>query len=143
MAIVVKDASLAAAKYARNAGAAGNDYKIGVEGAGERWQAGAVGAKDNWRDGVNGAIARDAYGTGIARSGSAKYTKNASTVGPQRYQQGVQNAQGEWQQKTQPYLDTMKNTTLPPRAPRGSPSNYMRSQVLGQALRNRKTGTAA
>lgn len=140
MAIVVKDASASAAKFARNAQAAGGDYKSGVEGAGERWQAGAAASKDNWAQGVQAAVGRDAYGTGIARAGSSKYVKNATSVGPQRYQQGVANAQQEWQAKTTPYLDVMKNTTLPPRAPKGSPSNYMRSQALGQALRNKKIG---
>lgn len=141
--IIVKDATASAAKYARNAGAAGNDYKMGVEGAGARWQANAAASEGNYEQGVQAAIGRKAFSSGIARSGSAKYTKNASTLGPQRYQSGVQNAQGEWQQRTQPYLDEMKNVTLPPRAPRGSPSNYLRSQALGQALRNKKTGNAA
>lgn len=140
--IIVKDGSASAAKFARNASAASNDYKAGVEGAGERWQAGAAAAESNWAAGTQDAIGRKAYGTGIAKSGSAKYVKNASGVGPQRYQSGVQNAAGEWQQKTQPFLDAMKNVTLPPRAPKGSPSNYMRSQVLGQALRSKKTGQA-
>jgi hypothetical protein len=143
MAIQVKDATASAQKFVRNASAAGGDYKAGVESAGERWQAGAAGAEQNWADGTTAAIGRKAYSQGIAKSGSGKYVKNASTLGPQRYAQGVQNAAGEWQTKTQPYLDTMKNTTLPPRAPKGSPSNYMRSQVLGQALRAKKTGQAA
>ncbi len=140
MAIIVKDASASAAKFARNAGAALGDYKSGVEGAGERWLAGASGAKSNWAAGTQEAIARDAYGTGVAKAGSAKYTRNAATVGPQRYQQGVTNAAPEWQTKTQPYLETMKNTTLTPRQPKGSPSNWQRSQQLGMALREKKIG---
>lgn len=140
MCIQVKDASASAVKFARNAQAAGGDYKTGVEGAGDRWAAGAAASKENWAAGVQAAVGRDAFGKGIAKAGSAKYTKNAATVGPQRYQQGVANAQNEWQAKTAPYLDRMKNITLPPRAPKGSPSNFNRSQVLGMALRDMKTG---
>ena len=90
--------------------------------------------------GVQESIARGAFAKGVNASGGAKYEKNASTVGAQRYPQGVQNGAGEWETKTSPYLQTIAGLTLPPRRPKGDPGNLQRVAAVTQALRARKVG---
>ena len=142
MGIQVKSSSASAAKFKRNASAAAGDYTEGVKNAGAKWQAGAAGAADNWSAGVQQAVGRGAYARGVSQAGPEKYVRNATTLGPQRFTQGVAAAEQDWEKGTKPYLDLMSNFNFPtPRRPKGDPSNWLRPQELGMALRAKKTGT--
>lgn len=143
MAIIVKDASAAAAKFKRNAGAAGQDYASGVQAAGGAWATAAASdqAQDNWTQGVNAASGRRALQRGVQAAGQEKYVRNAAGIGSRRFTEGVQNAEGEYQKGVAPYLDVMRNFTFrTPKGPKGSPNNWSRGQELGMALRAKKTG---
>lgn len=136
----VKDAAQSAAKFKTRAMAAGADYAAGVKAAGGEWQANAAAAGENYASGVQAAIGRGAFAKGVQQAGSEKYTRNASGIGAQRYPQGVGNAEGDWARGVQPYLETLRNLTPPPRRPKGDPGNYARVQAVGEALRARKLG---
>jgi hypothetical protein len=136
----VKDAAVSAAKFKTRAMAAGADYAAGVKSAGTEWQANASAAGENYATGVQAAIGRNAFTKGVTAAGSEKYTRNASGIGAQRYPQGVGNAEGDWARGVQPYLETLRNLTPPPRRPKGDPGNYARVQAVGEALRARKLG---
>jgi hypothetical protein len=140
MAIAVKDASTAAKKFAARGAAAGPDYAAGVRGSGQRWQANAKAGKDNYAAGVQAAISRDAFSKGIDDAGGAHYEDRASGVGAQRFPQGIQSAQGAWEQNTAPYLQTLASLTLSPRAPKGDPRNMQRANDVAAALRRKKIG---
>jgi len=140
MAIAVKDAAASATKFAQRAAAAGADYVAGVRGAGARWAAGTAAGAENWALSVQAAVTRGAFARGVAEAGPGKYTERASTIGAQRFPQGAQAAGPEWQRKTQPYLDVIRQLDLPPRRPAGDPGNNARAQMVGQALRARKVG---
>jgi hypothetical protein len=140
MAIKVKDGAAAAQKYVTRAGAAGADYQKGVTGAGPTWQAHSAAASDAYGAGVTAAISAGRYAKGINAAGAGKYESNATGKGAQRYPQGVQAAGPLWQTKVQPYLDTISSLNLPPRRPVGDPSNWQRSQMVGDALRKKKMG---
>lgn len=146
MAIQVKDASAAAAKFKRNAGNAGQDYATGVQSAGGKWaaEAGSEQAQSNWQAGVADAASRRAFQKGVAAAGQEKYVRNAAGVGSRRFTEGVANAEGDYSKGVGPYLDTMRNFTFrTPKGPKGSPNNWQRSQELGLALRAKKTGQTA
>jgi hypothetical protein len=130
MALKVKDAATAAAKFVARAQGAGADYSKGVANAGQNWQDKATAAKDSFAAGIQAAIGRDAYTKGIAKAGASRYTDRATNVGAQRYPQGVAGAGPQWQKNTQPYLDSMANLTLPVKRPRGDPGNLARVQAI-------------
>lgn len=140
MAIQVAAAADAAKKYAQRAANAQGDYASGIKGKGTQWQTATAGAADNWEAGVQAAITRKAFSKGVTAAGGTKYEQNATTVGPARYAQGVQNGASNWAAGVQPYLDTLSNLTLPPKGPKGAPQNMQRAQAVADALRKKKVG---
>lgn len=140
MALKVKDAASAAAKFVQRAQAAAPDYTKGVTGAGTTWQAHSAAAGDSWGAGVQAAVANGRYAKGVNRVGGAKWEQAATGKGAQRYPQGVAQAGPNWQAGTQPYLDTISSLTLPPRRPKGDPANFQRAQMVADALRKKKVG---
>jgi hypothetical protein len=140
MAIPVKDAAAAAKKFVARGMAAGADYAAGVRGSGERWKAGAKAGKDNFVQGIQEAIQRNAYEKGVDQAGANKYEERATTVGANRFPQGIQQSENAWMQNTQPYLTVIAGVNLPPRGPKGSPQNQARSAAMADAMRRKKIG---
>jgi hypothetical protein len=140
MALKVKDPGTARDKFINRGAAAAPDYTNGVKGAGNSWQQNTAASADNYSAGVTDAISRGAFQKGVQQAGGAKYEQRASTVGAQRYPQGIRDAGPAWEAGTTPYLQTLSALNLPPRRPKGDPSNWQRAQVVGEALRRRKVG---
>lgn len=127
-------------KFATRAGAAVNDYKAGVEGAGNAWQARTLESESAYEQGVTESIGRKAFGAGVSKAGAAKYQRNASILGPGRFQQGVSNAKDAYATAIAPVLAVLSGLQLGVKGPRGSQANFARSNAVGLALRNWKTG---
>jgi hypothetical protein len=140
MAIAVKDVAASATKFVQRAQAAAPAYQSGVQGAGSTWQANASAANDTYVAGVTAAANAGRYKSGVTGKAS-KYEANASGKGAQRYPQGVAAAGTAWQAGFQPYATTLQGLNLPPRGPKGSPSNYTISQAVGTALHAKKMGS--
>jgi hypothetical protein len=140
VAIKVKDAASSAKRFVARGQAAAGDYAEGVRGAGSEWLARTAGSTDNYAAGVQDAIGRNAFARGVQEAGSSKYEQRASTVGARRFPEGIREAGPSWEQSTAPYLQAIAGLTLPPRRPKGDPSNYARVQAVGEALRRRKVG---
>lgn len=141
MAVAVKDASAAAAKFVARAQVAGPDYTAGVSNSGQKWATNTASAADSWAQGVTQAAANGRFAKGVNPTSQSKFQTRASTVGAQRYPQGVASAGPTWQTATTPYLQTIAGLNLPPRQPKGSPANYARVQTVGDALRAKKLGS--
>lgn len=139
MAVNVKDVGQSATKFVQRAQAAAPDYQKGVQGAGANWQAQASAANDTYVAGVTSAANAGRYRTGVQNKAS-KYEANAAGKGAQRYPQGVAQAGPAWQQGFSPYAATLQSLTLPPRRPKGDPSNYQIAQAVGDALHKKKMG---
>lgn len=142
MALKVRNAQEAADKFKTRAGAAQGDYQKGVAGAGAAWQEGAAASEDNYNQGVQAAIARGAFRRGVQAAGAAKYQERATTVGPQRYTQGVQVGAGDYARNVAPHLDAMRNATLAPRRPKGDPANIERVRQVNDLNRTIKLNRA-
>jgi hypothetical protein len=138
LAIKVKDPATSAVKFATRAAAAAPDYAAGVVAAGQDWQAATTAAEPNYDAAIQDAISRKAFSRGVTAAGGAKFATNASTIGAQRFPQGVRNAQGTWQNGVAPYLQTIASVQLPPRRPKGDPANMARVQAVTDALRKKK-----
>jgi hypothetical protein len=137
MAIKVKDAGAVAAKWKTRASAASSDYTAGVQGAASDWEAKSAASEDVYKQAVVEAASKGRYGAGV-RGSSAKYVKNATTLGPQRFQSGVANAQDAMAGAIAPVLQTIANLNLPPRGVKGT--NQERSNIVATALRKMKVG---
>jgi hypothetical protein len=137
MAIKVKDPGTVAGKWKTRAGAARGDYATGVTGAAGDWEARSAAAEDTYRAAVTEAASKGRYGAGV-RGSAGKYQKNATTLGPQRYQEGVANAQDAYAGAMGPVLQAIASINLPPRGVRGT--NQERSNMVATALRKLKFG---
>lgn len=134
----IKPLSSIAAKWNRNASAAGQSYKDGVSSPRRSWASSAAAADEARKAGLRDADARDAFRTGVQAAGDQKWKNNAATLGASRYPQGVQNAQPDYTQGFQKFHDIIAGVTLPPRGAKGSPENLQRVAVIAQALHQGK-----
>jgi nucleoid-associated protein YgaU len=137
-AIKVKDAGTVAAKWKTRAGNAQGDYAAGVAAAAGDWEAKSAAAEDVYKAAVTDAASKGLYGRGV-RGSAGKYQKNATTLGPQRFQQGVANATDAMAAGIAPVLQTIAGLTLPPRGVKGT--NQERSNIVATALRKMKVGS--
>lgn len=140
MALKVRSVSDATANYSSRGAGAGPNYQKGVQGAGGTWLANTEAANATWKDGVNAAASRDAFSKGVAKAGPGKYQDKASTIGAQRFPDGIRKGATYYQSAVGPYLDVLSNLTLPPRRPKGDPANLARVSTVTNALRAKKIG---
>jgi hypothetical protein len=130
---IKKDIGTIAGKFVQRAQNAQGDYKTGVSNAGSKWEQNAGAAEAAWESGVQNAASNKHFVKGVSGKG-AKYQANAANVGPQRYAQGVANAQAAYQAGMAPVLSALQGVNLPPRSFRGSPANQARSNAVATAL---------
>lgn len=138
MAIQIKSADVVAKKYATRGAAAGADYAAGVQTPRQDWAQATEAASQTYAAGVQAAIGNGSFAKGVAKAGTQKWQRKAAGVGAQRFGPGVQAAQGDYASGVTPYLDILRNLTLPPRAPKGDPGNIQRVAAVAQALRQKK-----
>lgn len=139
----VKSASDSAQKWATRAAAAGGDYKKGVANPKRSWAQSTADAEEAYQQGVTEAASQGRFSKGVQAAGDGKWSRKAQTVGAARFGQGVQAAKGDYQAGFAPYAQVIESVTLPPRGPKGSPSNYQRTQAVGEALHAAKVGGAS
>lgn len=140
MALKVRPLATAVKNFTDRGAAAGGLYQTSVQGAGPLWQANSAAANGTWKDGVAAAAGRDAYAHGITQAGPGKYQDKASTIGAQRYPDGIRKGATYYSTAVAPYLDVLSNLNLPPRRIKGDPSNIQRVAAVNQALRAKKVG---
>jgi len=131
----IKALETSADKWTRRASVAGEDYRRGIESPRVPWDQAASAAAAAYQQGVTTAATQGRYGAGVRRAGNAKWARNASAKGPNRFAEGVQLAVGEWSAGFQPYQSAISALQLPPRGPAGSPQNLQRVTAVAQALR--------
>lgn len=138
--IVVKDVGTIAAKYKTRAAAAQGDYTTGVTAGAQSWEAATLASEDRYKQGVLDASTRGAFGKGV-RGASAKYQKNATTLGPSRYASGVANAQDAYAAGMQPVLAAISGIALPARGIKGT--NQERANIVATRLHALRKGATA
>ncbi len=140
MAIKTKSLSDIADKFVRKSQTATQDYKSGVTSPSKDWATETGAAAPSYVAGVTAAIGRNAFQTGVANAGTQKWQRNAVNKGSARYGPGVAAAKDDYSKGFAPFLSVIQGITLPPRGPKGDPGNYVRTQVIGEALHNAKIG---
>jgi len=126
-------------KWARRAGQSSQDYAEGVTSPRVDWKQATLAAAKNQELGVQAAIQDKRFEKGVNAAGSAKWQQKALQKGQQRFVQGVQESQGDYETGVSPYLKVIEATTLPPRYPKGDPRNIERVVALNKALRAAKS----
>lgn len=137
MPINVKPLANVVTKWKNNAGNAGTAYQSGIQNPKQPQEQAATAAAGTWANGVAAAAQAGSFAKGIARS-SGKWQRNALAKGVQRYPQGVNAASSDFQNGIGPVLTTLASLNLPPRAPKGDPSNLQRVAAVATALRAMK-----
>lgn len=129
-------------KWQRRASVAQPDYLAGVSNPRVPWDQAAKAGAANYRTAVTTAATEGRFEKGISRVGNEKWSKGAMQKGPARFVEGVQIGGPNFQDRINQVLSTIEGVTLPPRGPKGSPSNYQRVTPIGEALRRAfgKTG---
>lgn len=138
MPIQIKSADVIASKYASRGAAAGADYATGVQNPRQDWAGATAASASTYAAGVQAAIGQGSFAKGVNAAGTAKWQRKAAGVGAQRYPSGVTAAKADYQNGVAPYLQVIAGLTLPPRAPKGDPSNIQRVAAIAQALRAKK-----
>lgn len=136
-----KDLSRVVSKWAQNAGQASSSYAEGVQNPRNDWAQATAASAESYKQGVTKAAADGRFARGVARAGTAKQQNNALNKGVSRYSGGIAVAQPEYQTAMEPVLRTIQNVQLPPRKPKGDPSNIDRVKAIAAALHAQKTGS--
>jgi hypothetical protein len=140
MAIKLKPIADIASKWARRASAAGPDYEAGIRAPKADWATEAKAAEPAFEAGLQDAISRKAFGKGVAKAGTEKWSRKALAVGPGRYGPGVTTATPDYSTEFGPYHDALERVALPTRGRRGDPANIERVRTIATALHSQKTG---
>lgn len=136
----VRNRGQIAQKWQRKAAAAAPDYSNGIANPREDWATKTAQSSQAWAAGVQRAAANNSFQSGVQEAGTEKWKRNAMQKGPARFAQGVQAAQQDYAQGVNKYLDVIESTQLPPRGPKGDPSNIERVRVLAEKLHQAKQG---
>jgi hypothetical protein len=120
-------------KWGRVTPQRGEDYTNGIKNPKRDWATAAGGAKESHKAAMQAAAQNDSYAKGVAKAGTAKWQEKAIKKGPTRFAEGVMVGAADYGAGFQPYADTIKGTTLPPRYPAGDIRNLDRVKVISQA----------
>jgi hypothetical protein len=134
----IKSAAEIAAKYASITPGRSQYYADGVANPKADWKTNTAAAEGAWGQGVSAAVSNKSFSKGVNKAGTAKWQRKAIDVGSARWGPGVSAAQADYEAGFSPYADVIRNTTLPPRGPKGDPRNIERVTKLAMALHAKK-----
>ena len=133
-----KSLSDTAAKWARRAGSASQEYTEGVSNPRRDWKTATANGEKNYETGVQAAIGRKAFSSGVNKAGTEKWQKRAKELGGARFASGVQASESNYNTGFGPYHAVLSSLQLPPRGSKGSPENLARVNAVANALRAKK-----
>lgn len=137
MAIKVKPISEATQKLVSRASGATQDYRRGIERTDNQAE-NAIAAEDAYRAGLQESFTRNARVKGLEKSGNKKWQERSLSLGANRFATGVRAGAQDYAENVKPYFEMLSRLELPPRGPKGSPENFNRSRVVGEALHQQK-----
>lgn len=129
----VPDLSRVAAKWANNTGNATGSYADGVQNPKEDWQRSTLAAADNYKVAVTKAANDGRFSKGVQRTTTDKQIQASVQKGSERFAQGVALAGPDFAEGMAPVLQIIAATNLPPKKPKGDPSNIQRVAALAAA----------
>lgn len=115
------------------------EYRKGIARA-KDWQGKTAAAESRYDSGVSAAVADRRFGKGVAKVSTEDWRNAATTKGAVRWSPGVNAAESAFRTGIGKVLSTLQSVTLPEKGPAGSPGNYERVRLLGEALHKLKSG---
>ena len=134
----IRDLAKVGNKWRTVTSGAGDQYAEGVKDPKKDWEKNTAQAEGSYKVGVQEAITRGAFGKGVRKAGTEKWQAGAVNKGTARFGQGVAASGSAYEEGFGPYHTVIKNTSLPPRGPKGSDANYARVAAMGKALHAKK-----
>jgi hypothetical protein len=134
----VPDLSRVAAKWQQNAGAASPAYAEGVQNPKNDWQRRTLAAADNYKVATQKAISEGRFAKGVQKVSSDDQIQASVQKGTARYGQGIALAGPDFAAGIEPVLQVIAATQLPPKKPKGDPSNIQRVAALAAAQHQAK-----
>lgn len=130
-----KSAREIAEKWSRVAPGREQDFRTGIEDPDVDWAKAAKASEETYKQGVQEAIARNAFGKGIEKTGTEKWRRKAVEIGATRWGPGVRAATEDMEAGVAPYAELTERlkATEPPRAPRGDERNFERMAHYSRA----------
>lgn len=125
-------------KWSRVTQAATEEYRAGVSNPRADWAQNTAAAEKNYQLAVQAAISRGSFGKGVKKAGTEKWKTQALDKGANRFAGGVAAGRVNYEAGFSPYRTVIQNLTLPPRGPKGDPSNINRVAAVAKALRDAK-----
>lgn len=130
----IKSLSAVREKWARVTPMRTEDYKLGIENPKRDWADETEAAKVNWKMGLDQAHAKDMFGKGVRKAGTAKWRDMAIKKGPTRFAEGVLIAENDYEKGFAPYHAAIERVDLGPKFPRRDPRNLARVKAVVDAL---------
>ncbi len=94
---IVKNVAKIAEKWARVTPQRSADYEAGVKDPIRDWATNTGAAVNAYKEGITKSITNNSFQKGVAKAGTDKWKRKAVEVGPQRFAQGVQVAQPDFE----------------------------------------------
>lgn len=135
MGINFKSISTYSDKYRRRASVAGPDYAAGVASPRRPYAASAVAGEANYAAGVTAAVANKSRAAGIQKAGDSKWLEGSTVKGTARFGPGVDFGSKYYESNLAPIQQKVAGTSLPPRGPKGSESNFQLPAIVAKAFR--------
>jgi hypothetical protein len=129
----VPDLARVAAKWQTNAGNASPAYADGVQNPKEDWQRSTLAAAENYKAATSKSIAEGRFQKGVQRTSTESQIQASVQKGTARFSQGVTLGGPDFAAGIEPVLQVIATTQLPPRKPKGDPSNIQRVGALAAA----------
>jgi hypothetical protein len=120
-------------KWKARVGQSKQYYTDGTKNAAAKYDQGVSNAEPAWEQGVNSAITNKSYQKGVSGKGSV-YAAKASTIGSDRWAQGVNGADQKYVQNFTPYYQAETTTDFGPKGAKGSEANLQRARNAAQML---------
>jgi len=110
------------------------DYKLGIQNPRRDWAEEALAGAANWKAGIDAAAAKDLFGKGVTKAGSAKWKEKALKKGPGRFAEGVYIAGPDYEKGFAPYHAAIEKVDLGARFPKRDPRNLERVKRVVDAM---------
>ena len=121
-------------RYKRITPGRAREFEEGVKNPKEQWEPETIAAAEAYNDGVRDAIERGAFAGGVRAAGQSHYVDMSLRKGVPRFRHGVEIGIPFYQRNFAPFREVIAGVELPPRKPKGDPSNLERVAVIAQAL---------
>ncbi len=132
--VKVKDMATVRAKWQGRVSIAGPDYEAGVSDPSVDWEGPTKAAESTYKEAVVKAANEGRYGRGVSRAGNAKWRDKTVSVGPGRWNEGVNKGGDAYDKGMGPVLSAIGGATLPKRYPAGDDRNLERVRAMNKAV---------